>query len=196
MKKAAPAIKLTPVVRKVTISVNQKEKNRRNGRGLGLQKDKGIAMEVKNLSAKEMYDKALKLVKEEIPDYAGAAELLISSAKEKYAPSIYAIGTWYLNGFFFKKNIKTGTKYIKEAAKMGNSDACFDLAVSYEKGIGLSVNKEKAFQLYLESYFRGDDDAKLEISRCFWFGIGTKANRGLADAASEYFKIKEYRQEK
>jgi uncharacterized protein len=139
------------------------------------------------------YAKALNLMEAENPDFVRVADLLVKSAEKNFGPSVYAVATWYLHGFYFNENIRMGTKYLIKAAKLGVPEACFDLAVSYEKGISVKQNSERAFHLYLEACFRGDVQARIEVARCFWYGIGVKANRNVADSVSRFYEFENYR---
>lgn len=97
----------------------------------------------------------------------------------------YAIGTWYLHGHFFKKSVKKGISFIRKAADNGVAEAAFDLAVSYERGIGVVENSEIAASYYLRAFRCGDSDAAAELERIFYHGIGVQKNRRIAREFSD-----------
>ena len=77
----------------------------------------------------------------------------------------YAIGTWYLHGFFLKKNIRKGISLIAEAADNGVADAAFDMGVSYELGAGRKVNEKKALCYFMRAFLLGDPGARQDSCR-------------------------------
>jgi TPR repeat protein len=137
-------------------------------------------MIVKQTTSTKTYLKALSFAKEKSPDLERVSELLFKAKEQGSGEAAYALATWYLQGNYFKKNLKKGTQLLKLAAKAGVPLACFDLGVSFETGIVVSKNNEKAFHLYMEAALRGDGTARKEVARCLWHGIGTPKNRVLA----------------
>ena len=129
---------------------------------------------------KSPYEEALALV-----EAGGAAEaayqLLTKASEQGDHRADYAIGTWYLHGFFLKKNVKKGTQLIKKAADNDVADAAFDMAVSYEKGVGVKKNPGIAAAYYLRALRCGDASAAKELERMFYWGIGVVKNRRLAN---------------
>jgi len=128
----------------------------------------------------ELIQTARELVKQDIPDYEQAYKLLDLAYKRGSPEATYAIATWYLHGgHFLEQDYVKGTEYLKKAAEMKWPDAMYDLAVSYERGVYVSKNQKKAFLLYLQSALRGSSEAVYEVSRCYYFGIGTRKNKVL-----------------
>ena len=70
---------------------------------------------------------------------------------------------------------------LKRAADKNVADACYDLAVSYEKPEGVAANLEKAFELYVKAALHGDNQSFHEVGRCYYYGIGVPSNKTLAD---------------
>lgn len=101
----------------------------------------------------------------------------------------YAIGTWYLHGFFLKKNIRKGVSLIAEAADNGVADAAFDMGVSYELGAGRKVNEKKALCYFMRAFLLGDPDAAVEIERLLYWGSLDIRNRPLSREFSKYARI-------
>ncbi|OJW82392.1 MAG: hypothetical protein BGO69_17100 [Bacteroidetes bacterium 46-16] len=94
---------------------------------------------------------------------------------------MYALGTWYFHGEYFKKDIKKGFVLMLEAADLNFSDACFDVAVAYEKGRGVKKNVNKAFEYYFRALILEDKQAIFEVGRCYFYGIGIPKNKKMAD---------------
>jgi TPR repeat protein len=63
-----------------------------------------------------------------------------------------------------------------KSSEGNNSHAYFDLAVCYEKGVGLKRDLKKAFLNYLKSSLLGDRKAFNEVGRCYYYGIGINKN--------------------
>ena len=125
------------------------------------------------------YDKAMELAK------SGARldlvyELLCKASSHNDPRADYAIGTWLLHGHYLRKNVRKGIRLIRHASKNGVAPAAFDMAVSYEKGIGVQQNLAIAAAYYLRAFRLGEDSAIPELERIFYWGIGVKANRRLA----------------
>ncbi|GEP52853.1 hypothetical protein RSO01_00190 [Reyranella soli] len=65
-----------------------------------------------------------------------------------------------------------GTELLRQAAAENVPSALYDLAVSYEKGIGTKKNTRKAYELYLRAAIWGDKQSYHEVGRCLFYGIG------------------------
>jgi uncharacterized protein len=131
--------------------------------------------------AARLYRKALRLAKMQSPDFPKIANMLRDAGKLGSGEATYALATWYLHGEYFDKDLKKGTRLLRVSAKQKVPAACYDLAVSYEMGIVVKKDPERAFQLYMEAAMRGDNASNREVARCLWHGIGTSKNRVLAD---------------
>lgn len=86
-------------------------------------------------------DNSLKLAFAEMnkpnPDLKLAFELLKKSAEKNNYEALYAIGTWYLHGRYVKKNYSLAVNYFSKAIKGNNCNAYYDMALCYEKGVGV-----------------------------------------------------------
>ena len=51
-------------------------------------------------------------------------------------------------------------KLYEKSANQGNHYAQYNLAVCYDKGIGVEINKEEAFKWFEKSANQGNSDAK------------------------------------
>lgn len=108
-------------------------------------------------------------------------ELLDKSFTLGNPKAAYAIGNWHIHGIYVKKDYKKAVGYFRFAADKNNPDACFNLAISLEKGKGTGKNLNSAFIFYLKSTLLGNKQALVEVGRCYYHGIGVKKNQKLAD---------------
>lgn len=94
----------------------------------------------------------------------------------------YALGTWYLHGKkdLVAKDLGKAIHLFREAAENDNADAAYDLAVSYEKGIGVRRSEKKAVALYLKAALLGDKQSIYHVGRCYQHGLGVKRDRSIA----------------
>ena len=58
---------------------------------------------------------------------------------------------------------KKAAKIWKRAVELGNVDAMVDLGLSYEKGLGVKLDKKKALQLFRMAADRGDAFAQSNL---------------------------------
>jgi uncharacterized protein len=133
------------------------------------------------------YDKALRLAQrrraKDLPQTRKVYELLLDADGHGDARATYALATWYLHGSEFTKvDVRRATALLRKAAAADIADANYDLAVSYEKGVGLPKSLSKAFECYTKAALLGDAPSHYEVGRMLYFGIGTPRNRRLADA--------------
>lgn len=124
--------------------------------------------------------KALTEMERDNPDLNKAFEYLNKSAIEKNYEALYAIGTWYLNGRYVKKNPFLAVEYFLKSIEGNISSAYFDLAVCYEKGVGVKKNYKKGFECYLNAALLGDRQAIYEVGRCYYYGIGVSKNKKIS----------------
>jgi TPR repeat protein len=75
---------------------------------------------------------------------------------------------------------RKAVRLLRKACAAGIREAMYDLAICYEKGFGVSKSQTKAFNLYLDSALHGDLDAREEVIRCVYWGLGIEKNRKLA----------------
>ena len=130
---------------------------------------------------KTLYDIAKKEAKKKNRDDEKIFRLLNESLEEGDPRAAYSLGTWYLQGKFVKKNLRTAIKLIKIAANAKVSDALFDLAVCYEQGIGVKKNEKLAVENYLQAAFYGDAQAHHEVGLCYLYGVGVEKDKRVAE---------------
>lgn len=66
------------------------------------------------------------------------------------------------------------------AAKQGNTDAQFNLAICYETGEGVPRNYMKAVFYYKEAAKEKDSRAMYNLAHCYYAGKGVERNLHLA----------------
>jgi len=79
-----------------------------------------------------------------------------------------------------KKNYKTALKHIRVLAKAGDPDGLFNLAVFYEKGLGVKQNYKQAIKNYQLAASLGQQFAMTNLASYYMKGIGVKKNPTLA----------------
>lgn len=133
---------------------------------------------------KSPYNQALALAESENPEWSAVLDLLKQGEVSGDPRCTYAIGTWYFHGKspIIRKNVRKGAAMIREAAGKNVSDALFDLANSYEVGVGAKKSHTKAFEYYVKAALAGDAQSYFEVGRMYFHGLGVKKNRRLADA--------------
>jgi len=77
------------------------------------------------------------------------------AAEKGHVPSESLVGTYLLNGSTGKVNIEKGLKFIESAASKGHPEAIHNLAVLYERGVGVQKDIRHAFELYCDAAERG-----------------------------------------
>jgi uncharacterized protein len=131
---------------------------------------------------KATYEKALQSALMQKKPSRGVYKLLLKAAEEGDARATYALATWHLHGTsFLRVDYVRGFELLKSSAKAGVAEASFDLAISYEKGVGTRRNLKRAFEAYVHAALLGDSQAFYEVGRMYCYGIGVSKNRRLAD---------------
>lgn len=129
-----------------------------------------------------LYQQALSKAQGRRPNWKTVLEMLERASRQGSREAAYALATWYLHGKdgVLRKNVAAGTKLLRMSANRGYPQALYDLGVSYDLGIGVKENAERAFMNYLEAALRGDADATFEVATCFFHGDGIQQNKKLA----------------
>lgn len=127
------------------------------------------------------YLSALKIMQSKAPDKAKAFKYLQRAFELKDASAAYALATWYLHGIYVKKDLKRGVKFLRQAISTEYiPEAFYDLAISYEKGLGIKKDEKKAYDLYLNAAIWGHKKSYFEVGRCLFYGLGVSKNKSLA----------------
>jgi len=88
-----------------------------------------------------------------------------------YAPAQSALAEMYLSGEApGGRNVQLGLAWHNEAARIGNANSLFALAVAYEKGEGVAPDAERALGLYKLAALSGNAPAGNTIGAYFYEG--------------------------
>lgn len=128
----------------------------------------------------QLYLRALKEARSKKPKWHIIQSQLERASDLGNGKAIYALGTWYLHGRVYKKNLKKAIELLKIACDANVAAAHFDLAVCFEKGKGIKKNFREAFLSYLKAFSLGDKDAAYEVGRCYYHGLGVKPDKEIA----------------
>lgn len=77
----------------------------------------------------------------------------------------------------YNEEIASSSAFLERRAKDGEAQAQYELAVNYLKGIGVDINKSKAFYWFNKAAEQGNKDAQLSLAMCWEFGDGTVENK-------------------
>lgn len=134
------------------------------------------------MKTSKYYDQALAEAQGQGADIQKALHLLNRAYKQGDPRAAYALGTWYLHGkgTIVPKNLVKAVPLLREAAENDHAEAAYDLAVSYEKGIGIRKSEKKAAALYVKGALLGDTQSVYHVGRCYQHGLGVKRDRAIA----------------
>jgi TPR repeat protein len=132
--------------------------------------------------ASEIYDKTTKIAQAENPDIAQVLLGLKSAEAQGDLRATYAIATWYLFGKppVIEQSTEKALELLRVAGRVV-ADAAFDLAICYETAEGTAKDGLRALRWYMQAALLGRLDAYFEVGRCFYYGIGVKGKKGLAE---------------
>lgn len=99
--------------------------------------------------------------------YRDALTIFAELVQYRYAPSIYYVGICYRDGTGLKANDSLATKFLTEAATLGEAMAQYDLAEMTEKKRG---DKDSAHEWYSIAAGNGEPRALMEMSRRYSTG--------------------------
>jgi TPR repeat protein len=132
------------------------------------------------------YETALKLAQQQSPPSRKVYVLLLGADKEGDGRATYALATWHLFGSpFTKVDYRVANKMLKQAAAKGVAEAAYDLAISYEKGVGIGKSLPRAFEYYIRAALLGDAQSHYEVGRMYYWGRGVARSRRLAECWME-----------
>jgi len=126
------------------------------------------------MDAQDHYEVALKIERSSKADWKQVVEHLKLAEQSNHPDATYALATFYLHGKYLEKDPSTAAKLLEKACELGSSSACFDLAVSSEKGVGVLQDEKRAFGLYMKAMVLGDRSAIFEVARCCYYEIGVE----------------------
>lgn len=82
----------------------------------------------------------------------------------------------YVTGIF----AQNFSSQLEAKAKKGDVNAQYDLAVCYQKGLGITVNNKMAFTWFKKAAEKGSRYAQFNLGECYLKAIGTPVNEQLA----------------
>ncbi len=123
------------------------------------------------------YKKALIEARKQNPNKTQLESLLEAGIEHKEPQAMYALGSMLFHGHIFSRNRAKGITLFKKAADHGVADAIFELAVAYEKGVGVGQSDNLAFMCYNRAALQGDGQSYFEVGRCYYYGIGVGKNK-------------------
>jgi uncharacterized protein len=128
------------------------------------------------------FARAERLMRLKTPKTSEAYKILVQLSDADFGPAQYALATWYIHGLdkIIKPNIRKAVSLLRKSADKNYPNACYDLAVAYEKGTGVKASIQKAMQYYTKAALLGDVEAMHELGRIYYHGVGVQKNRGLA----------------
>lgn len=134
------------------------------------------------MKTSKFYDLALTEAQARDADLPKALRLLSRAYKKGDPRAAYALGTWYLHGMssVVPKSLRKAISYLREATESDHADAAYDLAVCYEKGMGVRRSETRAVALYLKAALLGDAQSIYHVGRCYQHGLGVKRDRRIA----------------
>jgi uncharacterized protein len=96
-----------------------------------------------------------------------------------HAEAANALATWCYFGIGMRRDYVRGNQLAMLADRAGIAEATYNLGYSHESGKGVGKDLKKAVAYYRRAAQRGDERAMFELSRCLYFGIGTRKNESL-----------------
>ncbi|TAA21586.1 tetratricopeptide repeat protein [Pseudoxanthomonas winnipegensis] len=118
------------------------------------------------------YERAEREMSQAKPSLEKAYSYLIEAQSNFDPRADYALATWYLHGRFVRRNVRKSIRLLKSACDGKVPEACFDIAVLYETGVGVKKNPRRAAIYYLKAALLGEKSAANEVARCLYYGIG------------------------
>ena len=112
-------------------------------------------------------------------------EKVRAAAKRGQAEAQYELGKRLLTGRDTERNLDEGYAWCRDAAGRGLVKALNTVGYCHAMGWGTVKSGRRAFDAFLKAALLGDAIAAYNLAFCFEQGIGTKADRGLADMLYE-----------
>ena len=109
-------------------------------------------------------------------DYKNAYERFLRGAAYGYAPAMYYMGIYYINGYGVEQNDATAYGFFKKAAGKGDLQATDALATCYLNGYGVEKNLSEAFKYYTTAAERGFSKSQAALGSMYNNGTGVEQN--------------------
>ena len=110
-------------------------------------------------------------------DHAGAAKIVISSAKAGNPIAQLRLAMLYEAGDGVPRDKKEAFAWYLRAAQAGEPGAQSEVGGYYEEGDGVPENWPVAAQWYQQSASQGWMKGEFALGRCYEFGMGVPQNR-------------------
>ncbi|MHA4810793.1 hypothetical protein ACX0G9_21985 [Flavitalea flava] len=88
-----------------------------------------------------------------------------------------------------KKDATKAVQYFLKSIEGDYKNAYYDLAVCYEKGVGVKRSFKAAFESYLNAALLGDKQSLYEVGRCYYYGIGVSKNISIGQVWLRHAKL-------
>ena len=109
-------------------------------------------------------------------DYKNAFERFSRGTSYGYAPAMYYMGVYYMNGYGVEPNDPAAYKCFLKATEKGDLQATNALAICYFNGYGVEKNLSEAFKYYNIAAERGFSKSQVAIGNMYYKGIGVEQN--------------------
>ena len=111
-----------------------------------------------------------------------AYNLCSAAAESEQHYALLILARMYKNGKYVEQNDKTAFSYFERSAKAGNLAAMYELALYYKNGEIIPVNNNQYFYWLKKCVDGGttDEDAIIDLARCYKTGTGCDKNEKLA----------------
>jgi TPR repeat protein len=110
-----------------------------------------------------------------------AAELGSGEAAE-------ALGSWYLFGVHFEKDVERAIEKWERAAQLGNKEAMFNLGLLFERDDEIEADLPRSFLNYLKAALHGHAGATYELGRFFYYGTFVPENMEISYFLEDHAK--------
>lgn len=102
--------------------------------------------------------------------YTQAVKIFAELNQYNYAPAIRSIGICYREGHGLQKNTELSTKFLLQAARLGDIESMYDIALAYQEGVGTQQDNSKAIQWLKESAKQNDARAQALLGHYYTIG--------------------------
>ena len=109
-------------------------------------------------------------------DYKNAFERFARGTAYGYAPAMYYMGVYYMNGYGVEQNDESAYKCFLKAAEKGDLQATDALAICCFNGYGVEKNLSDAFKYYNIAAERGYTKSQVAIGNMYNKGMGVEKN--------------------
>lgn len=119
------------------------------------------------------YALAVSYYKRKKPSVQLAKKYVVRAYKAHLVEAYDLLGTFYLEGFGYKKNEEKAFALFLEAAKLQEPSAMYHLGYCYKLGLGTLRDDTAMLYWYKKAAERQEVHALYELGMCYLWGIGT-----------------------